>query len=365
MIIKSLELKNYRNYDNLRLQFHEGTNIFYGDNAQGKTNILESLYLCATTKSHRGSKDKEIIKLDQEEAHIRVVVEKAGVDHRIDMHLKKNKSKGIAIDGIPIRKSSELLGFLNIVFFSPEDLSIIKNGPGERRRFIDLELCQLDRMYLYHLTQYNKIIAQRNNLLRQIGQNRSLLDTLSIWDEQLVQAGCQVIEGREAFINKLNTIVYDIHSKLSGGKEELVIHYEPNVTVDVYADKLRKVVERDIQMKMTSVGPHRDDIMFRIKDQDIRRFGSQGQQRTSALSLKLAEIELVKQSISGNPILLLDDVLSELDRNRQNYLLDSISNIQTFVTCTGLEEFVNKRIMLDRTFEVVNGHVKDGTIIPE
>lgn len=359
MILKSLSLSDYRNYDSLSLNFDKGINIFYGDNAQGKTNILEAIYLCSTTKSHRGSKDREIIQLQKEESHIRLFTEKDNISHKIDMHLKKNKSKGIAIDGIPIKKSSELLGFINIVFFSPEDLSIIKNGPSERRRFIDLELCQLDKVYLYNLTKYNKIISQRNNLLKQISFNRSLLDTLEIWDEQLIACGMELIQEREQFIEQLNTIVYEIHKKLSGGKEELFVKYEPNVTTDVFRDKLKKVIERDIQMKMTTVGPHRDDIMFMIKDIDIRKYGSQGQQRTSALSLKLAEIELVRRTIKDEPILLLDDVLSELDRNRQTYLLDSIDNIQTFVTCTGLEEFVNKRITINKTFRVVEGTVTE------
>ena len=359
MILKSLSLSDYRNYDTLSLNFDKGINIFYGDNAQGKTNILEAIYLCATTKSHRGSKDREIIKLQKDESHIRLFTEKDNISHKIDMHLKKNKSKGIAIDGIPIKKSSELLGFFNIVFFSPEDLSIIKNGPSERRRFIDLELCQLDKVYLYNLTKYNKIVSQRNNLLKQITFNRSLIDTLEIWDDQLIASGIEVIKARERFIEQLNSIVYEIHKKLSGGKEELFVKYEPNVTAEVFHDKLKKVLERDIQMKMTSVGPHRDDIMFMIKDIDIRKFGSQGQQRTSALSLKLAEIELVRRTIKDEPILLLDDVLSELDRNRQTYLLDSIDNIQTFVTCTGLEEFVNKRITINKTFRVVEGTVTE------
>lgn len=359
MIIESLELSNYRNYDTMSLNFDKGINILYGDNAQGKTNILEAMYLCSTTKSHRGSKDREIIKLGKDEAHIRMRTQKNEISHKIDMHLKKNKPKGIAIDGIPIRKSGELLGFIHIVFFSPEDLSIIKNGPGERRRFIDLELCQLDKVYLYNLTKYNKIIAQRNNLLKQISFKESLRDTLEVWDQQLVSCGREIIRAREQFIEQLNSIIFGIHKKLSGGREELVIQYEPNVTADVLEDKLKKSIDRDIQMKLTSIGPHRDDIIFMIQDVDIRKYGSQGQQRTSALSLKLAEIELVRKVIRDEPILLLDDVLSELDRNRQTYLLDSIDNIQTFVTCTGLEEFVNQRIRINKTFQVVEGKVKE------
>lgn len=359
MIIKSLELSNYRNYHTVSLKFDKGINILYGDNAQGKTNILEAMYVCSTTKSHRGSKDREIIRLGQDESHIRMFTEKDDIPHKIDMHLKKNKPKGIAIDGIPIKKSGELLGFIHIVFFSPEDLSIIKNGPAERRRFIDMELCQLDKVYLYNLSKYNKIVAQRNNLLKQISYSNGLRDTLEVWDQQLVICGKEVINARQQFICQLNEIIFGIHKKLSGGREELIVQYEPNVTADVLEEKLRKSIDRDIQTRITTVGPHRDDIVFMIDNIDIRRYGSQGQQRTSALSLKLAEIELVRRVIKDEPILLLDDVLSELDRNRQTYLLDSIDNIQTFVTCTGLEEFVNQRIRINKTFEVVEGTVKE------
>ena len=357
MIIKSIELSNFRNYNILSMNFDKDTNILYGDNAQGKTNILEAIYLCSTTKSHKGSKDREIIRLDQNEAHIRMTVEKNQMTHTVDMHLKKSKSKGIAIDGVPIRKSSELIGLVNVVFFSPEDLSIIKNGPAERRRFIDMELCQLDKIYLYNLAKYNKIINQRNNLLKQISYNRELIDTLSIWDEQLVTYGNSIIERRREFVKELNEIIGDIHSRLSGGKEALSIQYDPNIETELFGKKLEQSIEKDILLKTTGLGPHRDDIRFMVKDIDIRKFGSQGQQRTAALSLKLAEIELLKRTVKEEPILLLDDVLSELDRNRQNYLLESIEGIQTIVTCTGLEEFVNNRLKINKIYKVVNGTV--------
>lgn len=357
MIVKSLELSNFRNYKNLSLQLNRGTNILYGDNAQGKTNVLEAIYMCGTTKSHKGSKDRDIIQIGEEESHIRIYVEKDNVDHRIDMHLKKNKPKGAAINGLPIKKSSELFGLVNMVFFSPEDLSIIKNGPGERRRFIDLELCQLDKVYLHNLMNYNKIVNQRNNLLKQISFKSDLLDTLNIWDIQLMEYGKKIISSRDEFIKQLNAIIQQIHNNLSGGKEDLEIQYEPSVEVDQFEQKLKKTLERDIHQKITNVGPHRDDISFLIKGIDIRKYGSQGQQRTAALSLKLAEIELVKKIIKDYPILLLDDVLSELDRNRQNYLLNSIDNIQTIITCTGLEEFVNNRFQIDNVYKVVEGTV--------
>ena len=357
MVIKSIELADYRNYDSLTMQFDKGTNILYGDNAQGKTNILEAIFVAATTKSHRGSKDREIINFNKEEAQIRTYLEKEGVETRVDMHLRKSKSKGIAIDGQKIKKAADLLGLCNVVFFSPEDLGIIKNGPSERRRFVDMELCQLDSFYLYNLNHYNKIINQRNKLLKDMFMNPDLKETLNIWDMQLVSFGSKIIERRRLFVDQLNEIIFEIHKKLSGGKEELLIKYEPDVEIDDFEKKLRFSQDRDIKAKMTSVGPHRDDFSFLVKDVDIRKYGSQGQQRTAALSLKLSEIELVKRIAKDTPVLLLDDVLSELDSNRQNYLLNSIGEIQTIITCTGLEEFVNNRFEINKVFHVSEGCV--------
>lgn len=357
MIIKSIELADYRNYDCLSMQFDKGTNILYGDNAQGKTNILEAIFVAATTKSHKGAKDREIIGFGKEEAHIRTYLEKEGVETRVDMHLRKSKSKGIAIDGQKIKKAAELLGLCNVVFFSPEDLSIIKNGPAERRRFVDMELCQLDSLYLYNLNHYNRIVNQRNKLLKDMYMNPDLKETLSIWDMQLVSFGSKIIERRKLFEEQLNEIIFDIHRKLSGDREELSVHYEPDVGTGDFERKLKNNQERDIRAKMTSVGPHRDDFSFEVGDIDIRRYGSQGQQRTAALSLKLSEIELVKRIAKDTPILLLDDVLSELDSNRQNYLLGSIGDIQTIITCTGLEEFVNHRFEINKVYKVSEGTV--------
>ena len=358
MLVKSLKLKNFRNYDLLDLEFDSTTNIFYGDNAQGKTNILESIYLTGTTKSHRGTKDRDLIKFGQEEAHIETIVEKRGVPFKIDIHLKKNSPKGIAINKVPIKKASELFGIINIVFFSPEDLNIIKNGPAERRRFIDLELAQLDKVYLNDLSNYNRIVNQRNKLLKDIYDKKDLMATLDIWDLQLVNYGNKVIERRKIFIEQMNEIIGSVHEKLTGGKERLQLVYEPGVKSDNFEEALQKNRERDLRMKSSSVGPHRDDICFLCGDLDIRKFGSQGQQRTAALSLKLAEIELVKQEVKDTPILLLDDVLSELDKHRQNYLLDSINDVQTLITCTGLDDFVNKRFSINKILHVEQGHVK-------
>ena len=359
MIVESLKLQNYRNYEYLNMNFDEKINIIYGDNAQGKTNILESMYVCATSKSHRGSKDREIIRFDNDESHIKVNVKKNDMNYRIDMHLKKNKPKGIAVNGIPIKRAVELFGILNIVFFSPEDLNIIKNGPSERRRFIDMELSQLDKIYLDCLINYNKVVNQRNSLLKEyaFSGREDIISSLDIWDMQLVKYGNDVIRSREKFVKEINNLVKSIHTKLSGDREQLEIIYEPCVKEQDFESELVRVRDRDLKFKCTNIGPHKDNMCFLINGMDVRKYGSQGQQRTAALSLKLAEIELVKQIIHDTPVLFLDDVLSELDSRRQNFLLDSIGNIQTMITCTGLDEFINNRFSINKIFKVVNGTV--------
>ena len=341
------------------MNFDEKINIIYGDNAQGKTNILESMYVCATSKSHRGSKDREIIRFDNDESHIKVNVKKNDMNYRIDMHLKKNKPKGIAVNGIPIKRAVELFGILNIVFFSPEDLNIIKNGPSERRRFIDMELSQLDKIYLDCLINYNKVVNQRNSLLKEyaFSGREDIISSLDIWDMQLVKYGNDVIKSREKFVKEINDLVKSIHTKLSGDREQLEIIYEPCVKEQDFESELVRVRDRDLKFKCTNIGPHKDDMCFLINGMDVRKYGSQGQQRTAALSLKLAEIELVKQIIHDTPVLFQDDVLSELDSRRQNFLLDSIGNIQTMITCTGLDEFINNRFSINKIFKVVNGTV--------
>ena len=381
MIIESLELKNYRNYRELSLSFDPGTNLLYGDNAQGKTNILEALYYCASAKSHRGSKDKEIIRFGEEEAHVKLLLRKRDVPYRIDMHLKMNSAKGIAVNGLPIRRASELFGILNAVLFSPEDLNIIKNGPADRRRFMDLELCQLDRSYVHALVSYNRALVQRNRLLKDISFQPELRETLDLWDAQLVNYGSQLIRARRDFLMRLNPVIGPIHSGLTGGKEEISVIYDSNTDEQEFESSLARARESDLRQKITSVGPHRDDIGFFVKrtdaeDQsaavprdlrgmDLRRFGSQGQQRTAALSLKLSEIGLMEQATGESPVLLLDDVLSELDTDRQKQLLKTISRIQTVITSTGMENLLGKDFRIDRTLEVRNGavHEADGTIV--
>lgn len=360
MIIKSIEMNNFRNYERAEFQFHDGTNVLYGDNAQGKTNVLEAIFVGGTTKSHKGSKDSEMIKSGQAEAHIRYFVEKKQRTLKVEVHMKKGSSKGIAIDGLPIKSSSELLGLSNIVFFSPEDLSIIKDGPEERRRFINMELCQLNKAYLYYLTQYKKVLKQRNALLKQIQEKKDLRPTLEIWNSQLVEHGKKIIGLREEFIENLNRIMKKKHASLTGNKEQIDLVYRPSCSEGEFENQLFLEEDRDVFLGTTTVGPHRDDMIFVTEDKDLRKYGSQGQKRTAALSLKMAEIEIVESTIGEKPILLLDDVLSELDRNRQNYLLENIKGIQTIITCTGLEEFIKNGINIDRTFEIVNGNVVNG-----
>ncbi|SKC09070.1 DNA replication and repair protein RecF [Lachnospiraceae bacterium] len=363
MIINRLELKQFRNYESLELDLSPGTNILYGNNAQGKTNILEALYVACTTKSHKKSKDREMIRFGSEEAHIRLLLEKKEIPYKIDTHLRKSKKKSIAVNGLPLRRASELMGIANVVFFSPEDLNIIKNGPAERRRFIDMELCQLDKMYLSDLTNYNKCLGQKNALLKEIISDRqkrdSLIDTLDIWDEQLVFYGERVISRREKFLQELNEIIHVEHRNLTGSDDDFQICYEPDAKAEDFSVKLKNSRAKDLRYGSANVGPQRDDINFLLNGVDIRKYGSQGQQRTVSLALKMSEIELVKREIHDAPVLLLDDVLSELDSNRQRYLLESIGSIQTVITCTGLDEFIRNRFEIDRVFYVENANVTE------
>lgn len=363
MIIKSLELKNYRNYKYLELGFDKNINILYGDNAQGKTNILEAVYMAASARSHRASKDRDIIKFGEDEAHIKLFFQKKGSPFKIDMHIKKNKAKGIAVNLVPIKRASELFGMVKIVFFSPEDLNLIKKGPSERRRFIDFELCQLDKLYIKALISYNKALIQRNKLLKDYSKKSEFYDMLDVWDIQLVNFGSIIINLREKFLSDLNCIMSDIHYRLTGKKEVISLHYDKNTSVDNFENMLKKSRETDVRLKMTNVGPHRDDISFLIDSKsengsliDLKIYGSQGQQRTAALSLKLAEISLVNKLSGDYPILLLDDVLSELDINRQRQLMSYINNIQTIITCTGLEDIIKQSFDINRVINIKDGN---------
>jgi len=358
MYIKNISLQYFRNYESLNMEFSPKLNILYGDNAQGKTNILEAVYMSAMGRSQRTSKDKEIIKLDKEEAHIQVfVAEDSGEgENRIDVHLKKNGKKGIAVNSVAVKRLGELFGKIYIVIFSPEDLQLIKSGPSERRKFVDMELCQLNKVYYYDLQQYYKILKQRNNLLKTIQKNPSLKDTLFVWDSQLITYAKKITASRRAFIEKVRKIASGIHFNITGGVEKLDIDYIPNANEAEIELKLKKHLEKDIFLGNTSIGPHKDDLSFYINGNDVKVYGSQGQQRTAALSAKLAEIELIKEEKAVNPILLLDDVLSELDENRQIYLLDNISDIQTILTCTGIEDSIKKYADKAKIYNIKEGN---------
>ncbi|NLJ88594.1 MAG: DNA replication/repair protein RecF [Epulopiscium sp.] len=358
MYISEIGLYQFRNYDNINIKLHPKLNILYGNNAQGKTNILEAIYICATARSHRTSREKEAIKWEKEEAHIRLFLNKESRIEKIDFHLNKNGKKYVFINEIPVQKLSNLLGIMNIVMFSPEDLQLIKSGPKERRRFLDIELCQIDKIYLYNLQQYYKVLKQRNHLLKSIHLDKGQEAMLEVWDEQLVYFGEKIIESRRDFVNKISNIASMIHANITSNKENLSIEYSPNVKKEIFKDKLKDSLDKDIKTGISSVGPHRDDILFKINNNDVRTYGSQGQQRSVILSLKLAEIDLIKKEINDNPILLLDDVLSELDENRQADLLSNIDNIQTIITCTGIEDLILKKLHKGFLFHIENGFVE-------
>lgn len=358
MLVRSVSVQGFRNLKDDTIILNDGINILCGDNAQGKTNILEAIYFCSMGRSHRIKQDSRLINFDSKEAHIRVFTEKEKLTDRIDVHLRKDEKKGIAVNGIPIKRLNELLGTFYTVIFSPEDLSLIKNAPSERRRFIDMELCQLSNVYYYDLQQYYKVLKQRNNLLKRLIKEPSLKDTVFIWDNQLVDFGKRIIRERMDFCKKLEEFASENHRLITGGNEKLKIEYKPNCDIENFEEKLVSSLERDIFTGSTNYGPHKDDMSFFVNGSDVRIFGSQGQQRTAALSMKLAEIDIIKSETGVTPVMLLDDVLSELDEKRQNFLLDMTSDIQSVITCTGIEDSIKKFTGKANVMSVKNGETK-------
>ena len=355
MYIEKLILKDYRNIEELTLLPHKKTSVLFGSNAQGKTNILESVFYCATGRSHRTGNDKELVRFGADIAYIRIFVrDDYNRSDRIDISIKSNGKKGIGINGIAVRRIGELLGTFNVVIFCPENLQLIKAGPGERRRFIDMELCQIDKIYYHNLKQYYKVLKQRNNLLKTIKKPEGTLD---IWDMQLAEYGSELIRRRSAFISDISAIAADIHGKITDNAEVLRVEYKPNVQPDQFYAKLEQNREKDIYYGNTSVGVHKDDAAFFINDINAREFGSQGQQRTACLAVKMAEIELIKREKNHYPVLLLDDVLSELDKKRQTYLINNIADVQTIVTSTGIDENIKNICSDGKVFFVENGSI--------
>lgn len=363
MYITKVELQDFRNYENLNIEFHPNVNLILGNNAQGKTNLIEAIYLSSLGKSFRTSNDFEMIKFGSKFFRIKVEAEKKNEDVCIEMAVSK-ESKAVKLNGHKIKKISELLENVYIVVFSPEDLKIIKEEPEKRRKFIDRELCQIRPMYFNNISRYKKVLLQRNTMLK---ENAPKISLLEIWDQELVEYGSKIIMMRAEFIKKLDKISSEIHKNITNGKEKLHVQYEANVPFmsnleeqkNIFLEKIEINIEKDLVRRNTSVGPHRDDLKISINGIDIRKFGSQGQQRTAALSLKLAEIMLIKEETEEDCILLLDDVLSELDEERQNYLINSLSNIQLFITSAELSEKVKRTLPEGKTFYVENGHVEE------
>ena len=361
MYIKYLQLRNYRNYPELSVEFSKNTNVFIGDNAQGKTNILESIYYCSIGKSHRTNKDKELISWNKNEAYIQSYIARERLDKKIEIKIFKEGKKGININKIKVNKISELLGNFNVVMFSPEDLKIVKESPSYRRKFLDIELCKLSKMYYYNLVQYNKVLEEKNILLKR--WNEKNIAILEIYNEQLSKFGSEVIKQRRNYIDKLNNIGKHIHKKISNGTEQIEFKYITSVkNIDDAENQLllnfKKNIRRDIEKRISSEGPHRDDFQVLINNADAKSFGSQGQQRTAVLTIKFASLEIIKEIIGEYPVLLLDDVLSELDSKRQEYILNSIKNIQTIITCTGIEEINNLLSNNSYVFKVTKGIVE-------
>lgn len=362
MLLKQISLVNFRNYEKESVFFHEKVNLIMGKNAQGKTNLLESLYMMSLGKSFRTAKDVEMIRFDEEFCKIKSTSLKDNRDLDIEIVVAK-EGKQIKIDGLRCSKNADLLEHVYMVVFSPEDLKIVKDEPEKRRKFIDRELCQLKPVYYQNLARYKKILQQRNKLLKEQVVKEEML---AVWDEGLAEYGAKIILERAKFIEKLNQISREINLGITNGKESLSLSYESSLPccADFSAQKqlfLQKLAEnhkKDLLKRTTSCGPHKDDLKIAVENIDIRHFGSQGQQRTAALSLKLAEIRLIKEETGEDPILLLDDVLSELDLERQRFLIHSLSNVQLFITTTELSVEMRQSLPQGFTFFVENGVVK-------
>lgn len=341
MKIEKIRLVNYRNYEDANIKLAPYLNVVIGENAVGKTNLLESVYFAGLGKSPRKTQDKDLILMGKDYAYIEITVNKKYRSHKLEFHLDSKGKKRIAIDGIPLLKMSELIGFINIVYFSPDEMRLVKESPEERRRFMDVSLSQQKKTYLYALSNYNKILAQRNKLLKTLTSSDTLKSTLPVWDIQLAREGAKIVKERYSFVEKIRTIARRKHMLLSSGKEVLDMVYETecdNMPIEDIERRLLDILtasyDKDIMLQHTTSGIHRDDIKLTVNNIDIRKFGSQGQQRTTALSLKLAEIDSFIEETGETPVLLLDDVLSELDTTRQRQLIRATDGIQTILTGT-------------------------------
>ncbi|GIO28209.1 DNA replication/repair protein RecF [Ornithinibacillus bavariensis] len=368
MHIEELKLTNYRNYQKLDIPFDDKVNVIIGENAQGKTNLMEAIYLLAFTKSHRTSKEKELIRWDEDYAKIEGRIKKRATSIPLEIVIS-NKGKKARLNHLEQRKLSDYIGVLNVVMFAPEDLTLVKGPPQIRRRFIDMELGQIQPRYIYHLGQFQKILKQRNHLLKQMQreQNKNLV-MLHILTEQLVEHASTILERRFVFLELLRKWAKPIHHGISHELEDLEIVYSPTIEVlegaskekieSSFLEKFKQIQDKEMERGTTLIGPHRDDILFYVNGKDVQTYGSQGQQRTTALSIKLAEIDLIFNEVGEYPILLLDDVLSELDDYRQSHLLNTIQGkVQTFVSTTSVDGIHHETLKKAEIFRVTNGTV--------
>ncbi|ACK98413.1 DNA replication/repair protein RecF [Bacillus thuringiensis] len=368
MFISEIQLKNYRNYEKLELSFEDKVNVIIGENAQGKTNLMEAIYVLAMAKSHRTSNDRELIRWDEEFGQIKGKLQKRNSSLSLELNISK-KGKKAKLNQLEQQKLSQYIGVMNVVMFAPEDLNLVKGSPQVRRRFLDMELGQIAPIYLYELSQYQKVLTQRNHLLKKMQGNSKNEETmLDVFTLQLIEHGAKILQKRFEFLHLLQEWAAPIHRGISRGLEELEIVYKPSVDVsesmdlskikEVYYESFQSVKQREIFRGTTLIGPHRDDLQFFVNSKNVQVFGSQGQQRTTALSLKLAEIELIYSEVKEYPILLLDDVLSELDDYRQSHLLNTIQGkVQTFVTTTSVDGIEHETLKDAKTIHVTNGTV--------
>ena len=358
MEIERLKLKSFRNYESLDISFGPQINILHGDNAQGKSNLLEALYTCGTSRSYRGCPDRDMIRNGDDYGHLEMTAADERSSVTVDIHLKRAEKKGIAVNKIPIRKVSELIGTVKFIVFSPEDISLIKGGPALRRSFMNMEIAQINSLYLSEYARYKHILTQRNQLLKDIKKDPKLISTLDVWDEQLIRYGCGIIIERTRFIKQLNEVFSDTHSFLTEKKEKAEIKYQPSMTAADLQNNFKRYRDRDLYMMSTTAGPHRDDFTILINGMDVRQYGSQGQKKTAALALKLSEIDLIKKK-KAEPILLLDDVFSELDRKRQTELMKMIGEYQTFITCTKPDELLKQFSDISRYYLIKKGTAQE------
>ena len=353
MYIKEITLENFRNYKNQKIELNENTNIIFGDNAQGKTNILEAIFMLGLGKSFRTNKEKELIKENEKNSKIEIKFVKNNREEKIKLEITDKKR--FFINDIPVKKISEIVGKINIVLFSPEDIEILRNEPIKRRKFLNIMISQLRPMYIHIMSEYNKSLEQRNNYLKQIKYENKSKNNLEIWDEQLVKLGTKIYEYRKEFIEKINKKIKEIHSKITDNKENIEIKYKTNISKENYLKKLKENIDLDIQKGYTSIGIHRDDFEIIINGKNVAIYGSQGQQRSSIISLKLAEAEVIYDEIEEYPVILLDDFMSELDKKRIHGFIKNIKNNQVIITCT---EKIRLDTMVYNLYKVENATVE-------